>query len=128
MMTVATKVEAPIKFIYPNLSSNVQDYPFSVLGLGDVVVPGLFVRFMNQVDKALKPEKVSYLNVASVAYFVALSVCFYVNKVTNSGQPALFFLDPTLIGSALVASNVNGQFQDVWTYREEKESTNKVKR
>ena len=41
MMTVATKVEAPVKFLYTAPPSDTpKDYPFSVLGLGDVVIPG----------------------------------------------------------------------------------------
>lgn len=36
MMTVATKVEAPVKFLYTAPPSDTpKSYPFSVLGLGD---------------------------------------------------------------------------------------------
>ena len=36
MMTVATKVEAPVKFLYTAPPSDTpRSYPFSVLGLGD---------------------------------------------------------------------------------------------
>lgn len=73
MMTVATKIEAPIKFIYPappNIDGSIRAYPFSVLGLGDIVIPGLFVRFMGVMDKELKPEKISYLNAGTIAYGV----------------------------------------------------------
>jgi hypothetical protein len=41
MMTVATSVEAPVKFLYtapPPLDDIPRVYPFSVLGLGDVVI------------------------------------------------------------------------------------------
>ena len=42
MMTVATKVEAPVKILFPASVSVMMSrpYPFSVLGLGDIVVPG----------------------------------------------------------------------------------------
>ena len=74
MMTVATKVEAPVKFLYtaptPVDSDVTRTYPFSVLGLGDVVIPGLFVRFMAKVDEVLKPTKFSYFSAATIAYAV----------------------------------------------------------
>lgn len=74
MMTVATKVEAPVKFLYsaPPVpeGSPPRSYPFSVLGLGDVVIPGLFVRFMSKMDSVLKPTTFSYFNAATIAYAV----------------------------------------------------------
>jgi minor histocompatibility antigen H13 len=71
MMTVALKVEAPVKFIYPNPpTDDPTRYPFSVLGLGDVVIPGLFVRFMSKMDEALQPTNISYFSAATVAYAV----------------------------------------------------------
>jgi len=72
MMTVATKVEAPVKFLYtappPAEGAEMREYPFSVLGLGDIVIPGLFVRFMSKLDAALQPAKFSYFGAATAAY------------------------------------------------------------
>merc|ERR1719223_2730237 len=69
MMTVATKVEAPVKFLYtaPPVPEGAEprSYPFSVLGLGDVVIPGLFVRFMSKVDSVLQPQKFSYFGAST---------------------------------------------------------------
>ena len=52
MMTVATKVDAPIKFLFPASieSMPVRSYPFSVLGLGDIVVPGVMAAFARKID------------------------------------------------------------------------------
>jgi len=121
MMTVATKVEAPIKFLYTAPTVTEDKYPFSVLGLGDVVIPGLFVRFMSKVDEVLKPGVVSYFNAATAAYAVGLIICFGVNEITHSGQPALLYLDPACVGTALACGAVNGQLQEVWNFEEENE-------
>jgi len=71
-MTVAMKVEAPVKFLYtappPLEGAEPRSYPFSVLGLGDVVIPGLFVRFMSKVDEVLKPQRFTYFGAATFAY------------------------------------------------------------
>ena len=52
MMTVATKVEAPIKFLFPASLESMPSraYPFSVLGLGDVVVPGVMAGLARRLD------------------------------------------------------------------------------
>ena len=47
MVKVALGIEAPIKLLMPHIS--IKDYPTntcSMLGLGDIVVPGLFIGFL----------------------------------------------------------------------------------
>mmetsp|Transcript_27535 Transcript_27535/g.43327 ORF Transcript_27535/g.43327 Transcript_27535/m.43327 type:complete len:437 (-) Transcript_27535:212-1522(-) len=119
MMTVATKVEAPVKFLYTAPPSDTpKDYPFSVLGLGDVVIPGLFVRFMAKVDEVLQPKNLSYFTTATFAYGAGLAACFSANEIFHNGQPALLYLDPSLVGSALACAAVNNQVSDVWDFEE----------
>ena len=118
-MTVATKVEAPVKFLYTAPPSDTpKDYPFSVLGLGDVVIPGLFVRFMSKVDEVLQPKNLSYFNTATFAYAAGLAACFGANELFHNGQPALLYLDPSLVGSALACASINNQVADVWNFEE----------
>ena len=50
MVTVATKIEAPAKFLFVAANRPEGSYPFSVLGLGDLVVPGSFVSLMRNFD------------------------------------------------------------------------------
>lgn len=52
MMTVATKVEAPVKILFPASISVIESrpYPFSVLGLGDIVVPGTMASLARRMD------------------------------------------------------------------------------
>ena len=124
MMTVATKVEAPVKFLYTAPPSDTpKDYPFSVLGLGDVVIPGLFVRFMGKVDEVLQPKNLSYFTTATFAYGAGLAACFGANEIFHNGQPALLYLDPSLVGSALACAAVNNQVSDVWEFEESDEKT-----
>ena len=128
MMTVATKVEAPVKFLFTapppsDIDAPARDYNFSVLGLGDVVIPGLFVRFMTKLDSVLKPTSaLGYFNSATLAYATGLGLCFGVNEITHAGQPALLYLDPACIGSALICGAFNGQLKEVWNFEEERSS------
>jgi minor histocompatibility antigen H13 len=53
MLTVATSFEAPVKFIYPLAADVTRAYPYAVLGLGDIVVPGIVIAMLRNLDKEL---------------------------------------------------------------------------
>mmetsp|Transcript_7582 Transcript_7582/g.9428 ORF Transcript_7582/g.9428 Transcript_7582/m.9428 type:complete len:471 (-) Transcript_7582:338-1750(-) len=139
MMTVATKVEAPVKFLYPYSPTAIAQaaelgtpraYPFSVLGLGDVVIPGIFCAMMRKIDQqGFVPEKaeegqvqeeeglkLSYFNSAVVGYGFGLGLTFFVNQVTKAGQPALLFLVPSIISSALITASLNNEISQLLGY------------
>jgi minor histocompatibility antigen H13 len=49
MLTVAKSIDAPIKLLFPkNLSATPPE--FSLLGLGDIVIPGIFVALCLRYD------------------------------------------------------------------------------
>lgn len=56
---------------------------------------------MYQADRALQPSNLSYFNVAVAAYAAGLAMCFTANEIFHNGQPALLYLDPSLVGSTL---------------------------
>merc|ERR1719197_1447931 len=76
MVTVATGVEAPIKLMFPRHLGGCGDLKFSMLGLGDIAVPGIFVAFLAKWDAMLlgrgKAASFVYLNVTMVAYVLSL--------------------------------------------------------
>jgi len=86
-----------------------------------VVIPGLFVRLMSKVDEVLQPTKLSYFGVATAAYAVGLMACFGANEIYHNGQPALLYLDPSLVGSTLACAAVNNQVTDLWDFKEEED-------
>jgi len=103
MMTVATKIEAPVKFIYtappPIEGAEPREYPFSVLGLGDVVIPGLFVRFMTKLDAGLQPAKFSYFGAATFAYAFGeepYSVCIHYFLLLSEISHLILFVFVTI--------------------------------
>ena len=87
-----------------------------------VVIPGLFVRLMSKVDEVLQPKNLSYFNVGVGAYAAGLLACFGANEIFHNGQPALLYLDPSLVGSTLACAAVNNQVADLWDFREEEEN------
>lgn len=144
MMTVATSIDAPVKFEFPSAASEVTGRPFSILGLGDVVIPGTFVALMRDVDgdivEKLSPEfppttatatesggrgeaevteaaNGPYFQSALTGYGVGLAVTFAVNEVSQSGQPALFYLVPAVLGSVAVTALRRGELRQLFAYK-----------
>ncbi len=128
MYTVATSVEAPARFLFAAARElGDQRYPFSVLGLGDVVIPGAFVALMRQRDldceaqPAAAPlgglETTPYFRSALVAYGLGLALCFTANYVTQSGQPALVYIVPSLLIAAVATAAGRGELKELLGYR-----------
>lgn len=103
MVTVAKNLDIPIKLVFPYLNDAGEE-KFSMLGLGDIVVPGIFVALCLKfdVDKALSKLKIKtteelktpYFNVCVIGYFLGIVITFAVMWIFNHPQPALLFLVP----------------------------------
>lgn len=52
MVTVAKSFEAPIKLVFPQdfLENGVYGTHFAMLGLGDIVIPGIFIALLLRFD------------------------------------------------------------------------------
>lgn len=76
-----------------------------MLGLGDIVVPGIFVSLCLKfdLDKALTKLKIKdprevvtkYFNTCVIGYFCGIVITFAVMYIFDHPQPALLFLVPT---------------------------------
>jgi len=90
MVSVATGVEAPIKLMFPRDASGCGHLRHSMLGLGDIVVPGIYIAFLAKWDAIKMAEKVSssfvYLNTAMVAYFLSLVTTVSIMLFFNAGS------------------------------------------
>ena len=94
MVAVATGIDLPIKLLFPHMGSSAPPYSCSMLGLGDLALPGLFLAFASRFDHINRSD---YLNVLSLCYASALVVCGMVLVVFEHAQPALLFIAPALI-------------------------------
>ena len=161
MVTVATKIEAPAKFLWDAkrdvLSAAASggggggggggiSYPFSVLGLGDVVIPGAFVSLMRSLDLDQQAEEAArgattrrglfggdraptplppsgdlagkpYFTAALGAYAFGLGVTFAANYLTKAGQPALVYIVPSLLLASLATAAARGEVEALLAYR-----------
>ncbi|XP_056451754.1 signal peptide peptidase-like 2 isoform X2 [Gadus chalcogrammus] len=96
----------PMVLKVPRLNSSplaLCDRPFSLLGFGDVLVPGLLVAYCHRFDILTHSSRI-YFVACTIAYGVGLLITFVALAVMKMGQPALLYLVPcTLLTSLAVA-------------------------
>ena len=103
MIEVATNLDAPIKLMWPKSLEFADTKGYTMLGLGDIVVPGLFISLALRYDyhrfskKLLAKETNAsfskpYFHAALSAYIAGLVATISVMHVFGKGQPALLYL------------------------------------
>ena len=70
MVTVAKSFEAPIKLVFPQdlIEHGLGATNMAMLGLGDIVIPGIFVALLLRYDQSLKRNSNFYFWVTFLAY------------------------------------------------------------
>jgi len=121
MVTVAKSFDAPIKLLFPQPNG----LPPSLLGLGDIVIPGIFIALMLRFDYSLIfktekkiGEKVYFWSVL-FAYMVGLTVTVLVMYLFHAAQPALLYLVPACLGSSSVLALTRGEFLFLFKFDED---------
>ena len=85
MVTVATSFEGPIKLLFPKNVLSGEEWKFSLLGLGDIVLPGLFISFLYRYDFTQKRTPVVYY-VCIISYFFGLATTIAVMHIFEHAQ------------------------------------------
>ncbi|XP_012584878.1 PREDICTED: signal peptide peptidase-like 2B, partial [Condylura cristata] len=102
----ATREKLPMVLKVPRLNASplaLCDRPFSLLGFGDILVPGLLVAYCHRFDIQVQSSRV-YFVACTIAYGIGLLVTFMALALMQRGQPALLYLVPcTLITSFALA-------------------------
>jgi len=131
MVTVARSFDAPIKLIFPK-SLFASEYQFSMLGLGDIVIPGIFIALLlrfdaQQSNKHRVFDKV-YFSATFIAYMFGLITTIAIMTIFNHAQPALLYLVPACIGVSFLVALWRGEVRELFKYSEEdKKKTKKSK-
>lgn len=130
MVSVATKMDVPIKLKLPLAKG------FSILGLGDLVIPGILsaLSLKFDVDNALEeinkknegsPDlerlETPFFNYSLVGYFLGISATVWGMVVMNSGQPALLYLVPAMSLTLVVCAVRHGKVKALFGYSAEPE-------
>ncbi|KAL0389302.1 UNVERIFIED_CONTAM: Signal peptide peptidase [Sesamum calycinum] len=119
MVSVAKSFDAPIKLLFPTADST---RPFSMLGLGDIVIPGIFVALALRFDVSRGKES-QYFKSAFVGYTVGLILTIIVMNWFQAAQPALLYIVPAVIGFLAAHCIWNGEVKPLLEFDESKTSS-----
>ncbi|KAI1890852.1 hypothetical protein AGOR_G00157870 [Albula goreensis] len=118
MVTVAKSFEAPIKLVFPQdlLERGLDANNFAMLGLGDIVIPGIFIALLLRFDVSLKKNTRTYFYTSFLAYVFGLGLTIFVMHTFKHAQPALLYLVPACIGFPVVVALVKGELTEMFSY------------
>ncbi|VDN09246.1 unnamed protein product [Dibothriocephalus latus] len=111
MVSVAKSFEAPIKVVFPRdiLTGGLFSKELSMLGLGDIVIPGIFLALLLRFDARLNRNGCqTYFWTSFFAYVVGLLATFAAMYIFKHAQPALLYLVPTCLGFPLTLALIKG--------------------
>ena len=103
MVAVAKGLNAPVKILFPK-ALGVKPLPLSMLGLGDIVIPGIFVALMLRFDAKQGLAGTPYFLSNMVAYTLGLATTVAVMHFFDAAQPALLYLVPACIGASMITA------------------------
>ncbi|GAA5967632.1 hypothetical protein JCM8115_007009 [Rhodotorula mucilaginosa] len=131
MVEVATSFDGPIKIVFPRNLAAGRD--FTLLGLGDIVLPGIFLalalRFDYALARARSPAPLRpranfakpYFMACFFAYILGLCVTMAMMHYFRAAQPALLYLSPACILAVALTALARGELNAFWRYVEEEE-------
>ncbi|KAL5523864.1 hypothetical protein ACEPAG_8037 [Sanghuangporus baumii] len=126
MVKVATSLDAPIKILWPKSRIFSAARGFTMLGLGDIVIPGMFVSTALRYDLSKSAHKdprqpfaKPYFCAAIVAYATGLATTMIVLHMFGAAQPALLYLSPACILSFLITAATKGETKDALKWKDE---------
>lgn len=149
MLTVAKGINAPIKLLFPKDYTDPAKPQFSLLGLGDIVIPGIFVSLCLRFDflKSLNKKHLealirkegegedvstmrylakqalecskSYFISVNIGYLLAIICTVVVMLIFDHGQPALLYLVPGCLIAVLTTALIKGELSLMWEFTED---------
>ena len=137
MVSVVRGFDAPIKIVWPRsgflaplLSQTHRSMNLSMLGLGDIAIPGFFIALMLHFDRALEriakkddkinvPQSCFYYRTSLLAYVLALISTFVAMHWSGHAQPALLYIVPWLLIVSISVAFFRGHLSLLWNFTEE---------
>ncbi|CAD8139893.1 unnamed protein product [Paramecium octaurelia] len=115
MAQVATSIDLPMKFICPPLmkSYNSPLMKCSILGLGDILLPGIVIKYILKFENILNKGHCMYIT-SIIGYCIGLLICMLSLVIYQQAQPALLYLVPIILIPVLIVSVIRKQFYSLW--------------
>lgn len=123
----APKLSLPGKLVFPSMHNAGH---FSMLGLGDIVMPGLLLCFVLRYDAYKKNQvnlaetgvpppnhlnKITYFHCSLIGYFLGLLTATVSSEVFKAAQPALLYLVPFTLLPLLTMAYLKGDLRRMWS-------------
>jgi len=123
----APKLSLPGKLVFPSMHNSGH---FSMLGLGDIVMPGLLLCFVLRYDAYKKAQilsaeagvpppsnlnKISYFHCSLIGYFLGLLTATVSSEIFKAAQPALLYLVPFTLLPLLTMAYIKGDLRRMWS-------------
>merc|ERR1719188_438037 len=112
-----TGEQLPMVLKVPHLNANPLSacwIPYSILGFGDILVPGLLLSYCHAFDLAKETPLKLYWTVANIFYALSLVATFISLFLMDSAQPALLYIVPCTLLPVMFTACVRGEFMDMW--------------
>jgi minor histocompatibility antigen H13 len=151
MLSVAKNIEGPVKLMFPKLQEDIEamrrekgddnqyaDKPYdpreyNMIGLGDIVIPGVYVALMLRFDiylfyQAKKDitqfgysfKRMKYFWITFIFYNIGVLMALFSTYFFKHAQPALLYLVPCILLSSSIMALVNKDIKMLWNFNEEK--------
>jgi len=124
MVEVATgngsKEQLPMVIRIPKIvktALSICERPYSLLGFGDILLPGLFVAFNHNFDVLAKTKYKVYFLATSIGYGIGLGITFVALILMKEGQPALLYLAPSVLIACTFVGYIRGELKNLWRGR-----------
>ncbi|XP_043213429.1 signal peptide peptidase-like 2A [Amphibalanus amphitrite] len=111
ILPMVLKVPYIVHSQYPECQS---PQSFSLLGYGDIIVPGFIVAYCASIDKIHGIAYHAYLVTAATGYGVGLIVTFVALYAMEAAQPALLYLVPLTLLPVVVVALIRRQLKLLW--------------
>ncbi|EEB14651.1 conserved hypothetical protein [Pediculus humanus corporis] len=124
----APKLSLPGKLVFPSMNHAGH---FSMLGLGDIVMPGLLLCFVLRYDAYKKSQlnhlgelgvpppkhlsNITYFHCSLLGYFLGLVTATVSSEVFKAAQPALLYLVPFTLLPLLTMAYLKGDLRRMWS-------------
>merc|ERR1719347_1692332 len=124
----APRLSLPGKLVFPSHRSTGH---FSMLGLGDIVMPGLLLCFVMRYDAYKKAQhakmaeagiplpnnwtRISYFHCSLFGYFLGLLTATISSEVFKAAQPALLYLVPFTLLPLFAMAWMKGDLRSMWS-------------
>ncbi|XP_077570209.1 signal peptide peptidase-like 2A isoform X1 [Stigmatopora nigra] len=108
----------PVLIRVPRLSAwnqNLCGMQFSILGFGDIIVPGLLVAYCSRFDVWINSTKKVYFCSCCIAYLLGMIATLTAMLLSGMGQPALLYLVPFTVLTSVAVAACRGEIKQFWT-------------